>query len=87
MRQPLCGLLLCAVVTCATAPAAANTTAPVPPAARAAPCAGQHNAQVAQDSNCCKVPSFASADISVPKSAILATVASNKHDDMGGPRK
>lgn len=87
MRQPLCGLLLCAVATCATAPAAADTAPPALQAARGAPCAGQHNAQVAQDSNCCKVPGFASADAAAPKASAPAAAVPNKHDDMEGPRK
>ncbi len=87
MRQPLCGLLLCVVATCATAPAAADTAAPAPQTARGAPCAGQHNARDAQDSNCCKVPSFALADASAPKSPAPAAARPDRHEDVGGPRK
>lgn len=87
MRQPLCGLLLYAVVTCATAPAAANTTAPAPQDARGVSRAGQHNAQIAQDSDCCKVRSFALADTSNPRLPSPVAVVPNKHDDMGGLRK
>ncbi|PJG47168.1 hypothetical protein CAF53_02115 [Sphingobium sp. LB126] len=86
MRQPLCGLLLCAVVTCATAPAAADTATPTLQAARGAPCAVAHTPQTVQDSNCCKVPSFALADATTSQSSPPAGVPA-KHDDMEGARK